>query len=325
MPSEGQLRRALLSSSALVSSIRTANYGGTLVRWESLPVECSDPVRMFPDKVIASEFEPYLQWRFSEELENITSVSWGRQVPPEDGVRYWQFRVDLPAGSGTDTSQFWKLLDRIRMRVVSPEKEGLPGDDRPDIVSEARRRLHRLIPRNMGVYWSYGELDATFYGERVRVPVSFVTALRAGFDWYGHLEAEVLPDAVPADTVQELLDEAYVCHLDGNPVTGTVFLPTSCRDSVGSEHVGTLGVWLAGMLKPFLTRWLGAPGVSSLVQEVVDTVHAALGRIPWVRDGDVDVSVQNGELRIRFDLRLHGRLERVQFTLTGGGGGMRVE
>jgi hypothetical protein len=246
-------------------------------------------------------------------------------VPPEDGVRYWQFRVDLPAGSRTDTSLFWKLLDRIRMRVVSPEKEGVPEEDQPGILPEVRRRLHRLIPRNMGVYWSYGELDATFYGERMRVPVSFVTALRAGFDWYGHLESEVLPDAVPADTVQELLDKVEVCHLDANPVTGTVFLPTSSRDSVGSEHVGTLGIWLAGMLKPFLTRWLGAPGVSSLVQEVVDTVHAALGRIPWVRDGDVDVSVQGGELLIRFDLRLHGRLERVRFTLTGGGGGLRVE
>ena len=335
MPSEEQRRLVLLGGTASVRSIRTVRYGDTPVRWESLPVEFSNPVRVFPDEVIAAELEPYLQWRFSEQLENITSVSWGRRVPPEGGARYWQFRVDLPTGSRTDTLLFWKLLDRIRMRVVAPEKEDVPPGDEPPgdlppedvdgILSDVRRRLHRLIPRNMGVYWSYGELDATFYGERMRVPVSFLTALRAVFDWYGHLEAEVLPDAVPARTVQKLLDEVEVCHLDGSSVTGTVFLPTSSRDSVGSEHVGTLGLWLAGMLKPFLTRWLGAPGVSSIVQEVVDTVHAALGRIPWVRDGDVDVSVQGGELLIRFNLRLHGRLERVRFTLTGGGGGLRVE
>jgi len=271
--------------------------------------------------------ERWLQWRYSNDLESLVTIPWGRAMPPVDGARYWQLRLDIrPRTEESNPDAYWHLADRIQMLLLTSEGNMLSGQEAPGQVSEVQQGLYRLIPRNMGVYWSYGELKGTFYGESQRLPVSLLTALRAGFDWYGVLLTDVLPDSVPGREAAQMLDRAFICRLDVDPQTGQVFLPVSSVDSVGTAHYGTLGIWLVGFLKPHFSRWLGSPAGDSLVQDVVDTVHTALGAIPWVRDGRVEVLFNGSELRIEMALRVYGRLEQVVFTVVGSvGGGVRVE
>lgn len=258
-----------------------------------------------------------LRWRATDQIDTLSGADWSSDAPTVPR-RYWQFQLALQ-----EQAPYENLGERVDLDLVSEEEppSGGGGPPRRDMD------LDSLIPRNLGVYWTYGHLPGSFYGTPVQLPASIYTALFAGLGWIGRMDHTGVPtvwDCVPYEGIKPLLRHHYICHLDLDSTGAYLQFPADSVDSVGSR-IAMYGLWISALLKPYLHRWLGAPVTGSVRQDVVNTVDAALRALPGVRNARCQLIAARDTILLKIEVWLYGIVERIAFDIVGSvAGGIDV-
>lgn len=308
---EQQRRLLLLDVPFVMSSARTVVPSSLTDHVETLPFDFGLPVRVQVEDVRGFSA---LLWRSSDSIDALSAQAWGTDVPAVPR-RYWQLRLVR-----SESAPYRELGERVDLMLTSEDTQqqdtGVPERSLDSVLAE-------IVPRNLGVYWSYGEFAASYYGATVQLPISLYTGLFCGTGWLGRMDVAGLDElwrAVPSQELKELLDRHDVCYLGLDDTDTMLYLPTDSVDSVGSR-VSSVGLWVCALLKPYVHRWLGSPITGSVRQDIVNVVDAALKSLPGVRDARCQVLALQDTVVIRIQLWMYGVVERIAFDIRASDSG----
>jgi hypothetical protein len=273
----------------------------------------------FPDNVP-------LIWRASN-----TAFNAGDAVPswtsPTGSYRYWQFQI--PNFGDHD-----KLVERIELNLASPDDDdpddGNPGDDDPgdggpgdggtgpgdDTPVEDPAEGATPLPRNVGIYYTFGDLSASYYGSIIRLPASLLMALNINNDWRAYSTVDLGSAALVDEESRLRLYDEYIGYLQSGRHGQSVEIPYPV-DSVGGLR-GALMMKLSAAL-----LFAGREIMDNIYKPDIETQLAAyikdyLETIEWVSSSTVSVTVSSGHINIDCLVSVHGQVERISLSITGG-------
>jgi len=257
---------------------------------------------------------------------------------PTGEYRYWQFQI--PNFSDHD-----KLVERIELNIASPG-DGDPGDEDPGDRDPGDRdpgdgdpgdgdpgdrdpgdgdpgdggrvpsEETTPLPRNVGLYYTIGDLSASYYGSTIRLPASLLMALNINNDWRAYSTVDLGSSALVDEESRPRLYDEYIGYLQSGRHGRSVEIPYPV-DSVGGLR-GALMMKLSAAL-----LFAGREILSNINKPDIEAQLAAyikdyLGTIEWVSSSTVSVTVSSGHIHIDCLVSIHDQVERISLSITGG-------
>jgi hypothetical protein len=282
----------------------------------------------FPDNVP-------LIWRASNTAFNAgdATPSW---TSPTGSYRYWQFQI--PNFSDHD-----KLVERIELNLANPDDtapdDGNPGDEEPgdgepgddgggggggggggdigdDTPVEGPTEAETPLPRNVGIYYTLGDLSASYYGSIIRLPASLLMALNINNDWRGYSMVDLGSSALADEESRLRLYDEYIGYLQSSRHGQSVEIPYPV-DSVGGLR-GALMMKLSAALLFAGREIMDNINKPDIEAQLAAYIKDYLGTIEWVSSSTVSVTVSSGHIDIDCLVSVHGQVERVSLSITGG-------
>jgi len=272
-----------------------------------------------------------LTWRASNSPFDAgdATPSWNS---PTGSYRYWQFQI--PNFSDHD-----KLVERIELNLANPgdtdPDDGNPDDGNPgdgdgdgggdggtgpgdDTPVEDPTEAATPLPRNVGIYYTLGDLSASYYGSIIRLPASLLMALNINNDWRAYSTVDIGSSALVDEESRLSLYDEYIGYLQSGRHGQSVEIPYPV-DSVGGLR-GALMMKLSAAL-----LFAGREIVDNIDKPDIEAQLAAyikdyLGTIEWVSSSTVSVTVSSGHINIDCLVSVYGQVERISLSITGTGG-----
>ena len=288
------------------TSIQTLSMSGTATVITE-PVALQEAYVLEDIKTIPDDLLPYARWRY----KTINGwSSWGVDVPAT-GSDTWQFMVSVPLQEKMSLLERLEATLRRAYIVVPPYVEQQPQDPN----DEVRRILFNLRPRNIGVYYTFGRMRGTFFGEPMEIPLSVPAAVgilhRAdvGISTTG-LDMEQID--IPGISLASFLQRAYINFIDSGEET---LLIGWKRDSVGRDTAPII-TQIVSLLYPHLRKLVGVPPSDTVAQKAAEITKLVLSSMDIIREAKVTTGVVDTMLVIEIELHLYGRLEAIRFSVS---------
>jgi hypothetical protein len=276
----------------------------------------------FPDNVP-------LIWRASNTPFNAgdATPSW---TSPTGEYRYWQFQIP-------NFSDHGRLVERIELNLASPNDTDPddgdptdsddgntgdggsadggtgPGDDTP---VEDPEEATTPLPRNVGIYYTFGDLSASYYGSTIRLPASLLMALNINNDWRAYSTVDLGSSALADEESRRRLYDEYIGYLQSGRHGQSVEIPYPV-DSVGGLR-GALMMKLSAALLFAGREILDNVNKPDIEAQLAAYIKDYLGTIEWVSSSTVSVTVSSGHINIDCLVSIYDQVERISLSISGG-------